>query len=83
MVRIVCSVRDSASLLFGQPVFVAAKGQAIRSFQDEVNKGEGDLSRHPEDFELWQLCEWDDVLGKFDGVPALLLRAKDCVVSKE
>lgn len=79
----VVSVFDSAAQAFGRPVFVAAPGQALRSFQDEVNKGEGDLSKHPEDFTLYQLGWFDDNSGQFDtDSPAVLMRGKDAITKE-
>lgn len=83
MIRLVVSVRDSASGLFGQPFFVSARGQAIRAFSDEVNRkaADNDLSKHPEDFELYCIGEFDDLVGRFGsiGEPEMLLRGKDAV----
>lgn len=83
MIRIVVSVRDSATGIYGQPFFVAARAQAIRAFADEVNrKGpDNDLNKHPEDFELYAIAEFDDQEGRFGsiGTPEVLIRGKDCV----
>lgn len=87
MIRLCCAVRDSASGLFGQPIFVAARAQAIRSFSDEVNnpRDGNDLNKHPDDFELYALAEFDDGSGRFGsiGAPELLIRGKDCLAPKE
>jgi len=82
----ICSVRDSASGLFGRPIFVAALGQAVRGFADQVNdpQKEGDLARHPEDFELFELGKFDDVEGVFELVkPRSVSRGKDVAAPKE
>lgn len=82
MIRIVCAARDSATVTFSQPFFVAARGAAVRSFTDAVNNSRdpSDLSNHPEDFELWQLGTFDDVSGVFENKPEVLVRGKDVVV---
>ena len=84
MNRLVCAVFDSASQLFGQPIFVVAKGQATRSFTDEVQKSAADnqLYLHPDDFDLYLLGEFDDVSGDLRalGRPELLVRGKDCAI---
>lgn len=86
MIRLVVAVRDSASGTFGQPFFVAARGQAIRAFSDEVNRKaqDNDLNKHPEDFELYALAEYDDSAGRFGsiGEPEALIRGKDCVTTE-
>jgi len=64
--KIVC-IRDRVADVFGQPIFVASIGQAIRSFGDEINnKREGNnLANHPEDFDLYLLGEFDDNSAEF------------------
>lgn len=65
---IVCSIRDRAADVFGQPFYVAALGQAVRSFADEVNRPDekNTIWRHPEDFDLYELGVFDDASGVFD-----------------
>lgn len=64
----VLSIRDLAINAFGQPVFFAAVGGAIRAFGDEINRvaENNNMNRHPEDFELYELGIYDDQTGKFD-----------------
>lgn len=87
MIRLVVSVRDSATGIFGQPWFVVARGQAIRAFTDEVNRkgADSDLARHPEDFELYVVAEFDEISGRFGsiGEPEILLRGKDAVIQEQ
>lgn len=66
-VRSVLAVKDLASRLFGQPVFVPAVGAGLRSFIDEVNRADAEnpMYQHPEDFELWELASFDDEAGGF------------------
>lgn len=86
--RCVCAVFDSASQLFGTPIFMPATGSAIRSFTDEVNRAAADnaLHQHPGDFELRLLAYFDDESGVFmeppDG-PRVLIRGKDCARQSE
>lgn len=86
MIRLVCAVRDSATGLFGQPFFVTARGQAIRIFSDEVQRkpAETDLAKHPEDFELFAIAEFDEGNGRFGGIgdPEPLIRGKDCLATE-
>ena len=80
MYHIVC-IRDSAAEVFGQPYAVAANGVAVRSFTDEVARGESPLSKHPEDYELYCVGRYDDSVGLLLPCdrPVLLLRGKDAV----
>jgi len=66
MKQVVLAVFDQASGLFGRPLFVAAVGQAVRSFTDEVNRDgpENALFLHPEDFSLFELGSFDDETGR-------------------
>lgn len=76
----VVSVYDSATEAFGTPLFVPAVGGAIRGFTDAVNDpaGASDLCKHPADFVLFSLGEFDLSTGLFfTGVPAQLVRAVD------
>lgn len=81
--RIVCAVLDSAVQGFGQPFFVAATGQATRSFGDEINRKEqgNALAAHPDDYTLYQLGMFDEETGEFTNDKRVLARGKDLVQS--
>lgn len=75
----VVAVRDRALDSFGQPVFVRALGQAIRSFSDEVNSKESAMFAHPEDYDLYELAEFDEDRGEFNPMdPRMIAVGKDC-----
>lgn len=81
----VVAVRDRTADVYGMPYFVASIGAAIRGFSDEVNRKDENnlLARHPEDFDLFQLGEYDDADASFEcGVPRQLAVGKDLIVSK-
>lgn len=65
MKRFIVSVRDRAADTYGQPFYVTGLGQAIRSFTDEVNRAEkgNALFEHPEDFDLYEIGNFDDSSG--------------------
>ena len=63
----IVAVRDRAADAFQQPFYVAAIGQAIRAFQDGINKDE-QMMRHPDDFDLYQLGIYDDQIGTFTNI---------------
>jgi hypothetical protein len=54
------SVHDRASETFNRPMFLAAKGVAIRHFQDEANNTESPICQHPEDYELFYIGDFND-----------------------
>lgn len=60
------SIRDSAADAYGRPFFMSSVGIAIRSFTDEVNRAdkENQIYMHPEDFDLFELGEFDDETGR-------------------
>ena len=86
MKYLVCALRDRAADVFGQPIFVNAKGSAIRSFSDEVNnpKKETSISQHPEDFDLYFLGHYDDADGSFEvsNRPEQIAIGKDLLVGR-
>ena len=72
------AVRDNAIEAFGQPIFVEAQGQAVRSFIDEANNPESMLNKHPEDFDLYHIGEYNKQTGAIMGVtPERIARAID------
>jgi len=84
MQLIVVSVFDNAAAAYGRPVFVAARGQAVRSFTDEIQRTDAsnEMAKHPEDFELYELGVFDDSTGRFSAQsdPTLLVRGKDLAI---
>jgi len=77
---VVCALFDSAIQAYTRPIFVQAIGQAVRSFNDEVNRQAADnqLNAHPEDFHLSLIGTWDEETGKFDQAETrVLARGQD------
>lgn len=82
MKNFVVSVKDSAMQQYMRPFFVPAVGAATRSFSDEVNRQADDnqMYKHPDDYELWVLAEFDDESGVFTKTEVrVLARGKDVV----
>lgn len=76
----IVAVRDRAIDSFGQPVFVANLGGAIRSFGDEIKRVDpnNQMNKHPEDYDLYHLGEYDDETGTFEGIrPSQIAVGKD------
>lgn len=67
----VLAVRDRALDAFMQPFFVQSIGLGVRSFSDEVNRNSPDspIFKHPEDFDLYEIGEYDDHEGSLISVP--------------
>jgi len=80
----VLAVRDRAADVYGQPFYSSSVGGAIRSFSDEVNRSAPDnnLFKHPEDFDLYLLGDFDDEFGTFTvDSPSQIAIGKDVKVS--
>lgn len=61
----VFSVYDEKACAFSSPFNMAHKGQAMRAFQDLIQDGKSMVSKHPGDFKLYELGEFDDNSGKY------------------
>jgi hypothetical protein len=81
MIHFVISVKDRAADVYNRPFFVPHRNVAIRDFTDEVNRSAVDnqLSKHPDDFDLYLLGQFDDNAGFFvmEEIPVVLVRGKD------
>lgn len=82
----VLAIRDRAIDSYGQPFYSTSTGGAVRSFSDEINRADANnqLYKHPEDFDLFLLGEFDDQTGEFDTVrPAQVAVGKDLVIKRD
>lgn len=62
----VYSVYDKAVNAFLQPFYARSAGEAIRSFTELANDSNTNVGRHPTDFLLMFLGEYDDNSGLFN-----------------
>jgi len=84
MIHFVISVKDRAAEVFNRPFFVPHRNVAIRDFTDEVNRVAADnqLNKHPDDFDLYCIGQFNDVTAEFSfEPPVVLVRAKDVISS--
>lgn len=65
MILKIFSVFDNKAEAFARPFFVNTTGAAVRAFSDEANRADSDLCKHPQDFGLFELGEFDDATGLF------------------
>jgi hypothetical protein len=63
MIVKVYSVYDSKAKTWEQPQFVVNKGAAARSWYDLVNQQNTQYNKHPEDYTLYEIGQWDDQAG--------------------
>lgn len=81
MKLLVFSVRDEKAQTYSSPMVLPNKGMILREFSDMVIAGNNAISKHPEDYALYQIGEFDDFTGlvKSLPVPDLLGRASEFV----
>lgn len=51
---------DSAAQIYGQPMFILNKGYAVRGFQELANNKSDNVGKHPADFTLFHIGEYED-----------------------
>lgn len=85
MISKIVVVRDRAIDSFGTPFFVQALGQAVRSFTDEVNRADSELGRHSEDYDLYEIGEFDSDTGAVNSMerPRMIAVGKDVKIRSE
>lgn len=59
----VFAVYDAKAENFGMPIYMHNKGEALRAFTDQANDGQSMISKHPEDFTLFHLGEFESSTG--------------------
>lgn len=60
MITKVFSLYDSKAQAFGPPFYMQTRGMAVRALADTVQDNNSMVSRHPEDYVLYQIAEFDD-----------------------
>lgn len=77
MIYLIFSVKDSKAAAFAPPFFLARMELALRGFRDAVANPEHQMFKHPEDYALYCLGEFDDATGKVGSVnePVLVAQA--------
>lgn len=65
-------IYDSKARAYLQPFFSVNKSTAMRDFEGAVNDKSTGFCRHPADYTLFQIGEWDAFLGEIN-----LFEAKD------
>lgn len=82
MIQKVFAIRDSKAMAFLQPFYSISTGAAVRAFSDAVNEKGSNFAKHPEDYLLFEIGEFDDNTGDFTriGVNKMLGAGSDFVV---
>ncbi|AZL82679.1 nonstructural protein [Apis mellifera associated microvirus 3] len=59
----VFAVYDAKAEVYNAPFFTQTVGLALRGFTDEVRNPDSMLNKHPEDFSLFEIGEFDQLTG--------------------
>lgn len=59
------SIFDNKALQYHPPFFASTDASAVRSVRDLVDDGNTTVGRHPGDYVLYAVGEWDDQTGRF------------------
>jgi len=61
----VFAVYDTKAKYYRNPFMMRSKGEAIRGFADVANDEKTEIGKHPEDFALFELAEFDEEKGTY------------------
>lgn len=64
------TVYDSKVEAYLQPFYVRSKGEAIRAFTETVNDPQSLVGKHPADYTLFEIGEFDDQTAKIKSLAA-------------
>lgn len=70
MISKVFAVFDVKVGVYERPFFMRTRGEAVRSWVEVVNDPETKFNKHPEDFGLFEIAEYDDEKGVFQNLQA-------------
>lgn len=59
------AVYDQKVGSYMQPFAMRSKGEAVRGFMNIIADPKTEFHRHPSDFHLFELGEWDELSGAF------------------
>lgn len=63
-------IYDTKALNYGAPFFMPTVGAAVRAFTDLANDEKSTVNKHPSDYMLMELGEFDDQSGKTHSLEA-------------
>ncbi len=79
------SIYDQKAKAYMTPFFMGEVGMATRAFSDMVQSPDHQIAKHPEDYVLYEVGQFDDtegVLSAYAG-PELVITALQCVVAAD
>lgn len=66
MILFIYSIYDEKVESYSTPFFAATNPAAIRMFTDLATDGQSSVSKHPQDYTLYQVGKWDDSTGQIE-----------------
>lgn len=82
--KFLVSIRDEATELWGNPVAVNAKAEAVRAFKNAINNPAGDMARDPQDYNLFIIGTFNEETAEINpNVPQRLARGLEMITNKE
>ena len=77
------AIRDKQVEAFLSPFSARTDGEAIRMFSNAIQDKNTEFSRHPGDFDLYLVADWNDQIGSFtptNGGARRVISALECGV---
>lgn len=77
MIHKIVAIYDVKAESYHKPIFVQSNGAAVRAFGDAVNDPSTEFHKHPEDYLMFSLGDYDDQTALFhlDVAPLELAKA--------
>lgn len=83
MLHELIAIYDIKAKMYGKPVCANSHGSAVRSFGDAVNDSSTEYHKHPEDYIMFGIGQYDDQTGEFiQDKPVELAKALSLVGSE-
>ena len=75
------AVLDVKASAYGMPMFMSTRGLALRGFADACADSRSMLAQHPEDYQLFEIGEYDQNNGRLNSLeqPELVATASQVV----
>lgn len=65
-------IHDSKVDAYAQPFIMRTRGEAIRGFTGELSNQKSMISKHPGDYSLMEIAEYDDQTGRYSQYDTLV-----------
>lgn len=81
MIHQAFAIKDTKAAAFAPPFFMPRMEAAVRAFTDACSGGDTMLTKHPDDFALYCIGEYDDARGLLLGIddPRFVITARAAV----